>query len=208
MRKFVGLLMLVMKACILIVALLLLGTAARANTIVLGGYGGSVINNVGLNCEPSCLAITPKYRIEIIPTESTWELSDEQATTDPSGSGASIGGRSHAYTYLAYTLTQKAGLPHDIDYNLGESVGAGNTLVTDMKYIVLANVNHYGRYYYLINDSVEELNILVDGPDWYSAQTFGPSVSAVPLPAAAWLFISAIAGLAGAKRLSGSKSNA
>jgi len=34
------------------------------------------------------------------------------------------------------------------------------------------------------------------------------SVSAVPLPAAAWLFISAIAGLAGAKRLSRSKGSA
>ena len=208
MRKFIGLLVLGMKACIFIVALLLLGTTARANTIVLGGYGGSVNNNVGLNCEPSCLAITPKYRIEIIPTESTWELSDEQATTDPSGSGASIGGRWHAYTYLAHTLTQKAGLPHDIDYNLGENMSAGNTLVTDMKYIVLANVNHYGRYYYLINDSVEELNILVDGPDWYSAQTFGPSVSPVPLPATAWLFGSALLGLIGYSRRKGAKTNA
>ena len=36
----------------------------------------------------------------------------------------------------------------------------------------------------------------------------GGSVSAVPLPAAAWLFISAIAGLAGAKRLSRSKHTA
>ena len=36
----------------------------------------------------------------------------------------------------------------------------------------------------------------------------GGSVSAVPLPAAAWLFISAIAGLAGAKRLSRSKRTA
>ena len=34
------------------------------------------------------------------------------------------------------------------------------------------------------------------------------AVSAVPLPAAAWLFISAIAGLAGAKRLSRSKGSA
>jgi hypothetical protein len=33
-------------------------------------------------------------------------------------------------------------------------------------------------------------------------------VSAVPLPAAAWLFLSAIAGLAGAKRLSRSKGSA
>jgi len=34
------------------------------------------------------------------------------------------------------------------------------------------------------------------------------NVSSVPLPAAAWLFLSAIAGLAGAKRLSRSKRTA
>jgi hypothetical protein len=42
---------------------------------------------------------------------------------------------------------------------------------------------------------------------FYTAQTTY-SISPVPLPAAAWLFISAIAGLAGAKRLSRSKGSA
>ena len=43
--------------------------------------------------------------------------------------------------------------------------------------------------------------------EFYNAQTTY-SISPVPLPAAAWLFISAIAGLAGAKRLSRSKRTA
>ena len=48
-------------------------------------------------------------------------------------------------------------------------------------------------------------DLLVD--DVYAVWT-PAAVSAVPLPAAAWLFISAIAGLAGAKRLSRSKGSA
>jgi hypothetical protein len=43
--------------------------------------------------------------------------------------------------------------------------------------------------------------------EFYNVQTTY-SISPVPLPAAAWLFISAIAGLAGAKRLSRSKRTA
>jgi hypothetical protein len=43
--------------------------------------------------------------------------------------------------------------------------------------------------------------------EWYTVQTTY-NISPVPLPAAAWLFISAIAGLAGAKRLSRSKGSA
>ena len=42
----------------------------------------------------------------------------------------------------------------------------------------------------------------------YSGLTTTTQISPVPLPAAAWLFISAIAGLAGAKRLSRSKGSA
>lgn len=44
--------------------------------------------------------------------------------------------------------------------------------------------------------------------DLDGSNTVTASVSAVPLPAAAWLFMSAIAGLAGAKRLSRSKGSA
>ena len=71
----------------------------------------------------------------------------------------------------------------------------------------------------------EQLSLFVSGPDESSSTSqflvrgtamvddvfavWTPAaVSAVPLPAAAWLFISAIAGLAGAKRLSRSKGSA
>ena len=43
---------------------------------------------------------------------------------------------------------------------------------------------------------------------YYAWAVQSGDVSAVPIPAAAWLFISAIAGLAGAKRLSQSKGSA
>ena len=48
---------------------------------------------------------------------------------------------------------------------------------------------------------------VVSSNQFYTAQTTY-NISPVPLPAAAWLFISAIAGLAGAKRLSRSKGSA
>ena len=48
---------------------------------------------------------------------------------------------------------------------------------------------------------------VVSSNQFYTAQTTY-SISPLPLPAAAWLFISAIAGLAGAKRLSRSKGSA
>ena len=63
-----------------------------------------------------------------------------------------------------------------------------------------------------IPDSDGDMQFNLYAPNWrISGLDMGyqaVAVSAVPLPAAAWLFISAIAGLAGAKRLLGSKSNA
>jgi hypothetical protein len=63
-----------------------------------------------------------------------------------------------------------------------------------------------------IPDSDGDINFNLSAPNWrISGLDMGyqsVEVSPVPLPAAAWLFISAIAGLAGAKRLSRSKGSA
>jgi hypothetical protein len=82
-----------------------------------------------------------------------------------------------------------------------------------------------GQTYYLVLSSPQDTNLLTgashlnqysDGSiihqgnqNWpLSDLNFKTYASPVPLPAAAWLFISAIAGLAGAKRLSRSKGSA
>ena len=55
-----------------------------------------------------------------------------------------------------------------------------------------------------------QMEIAGDDFDWQPmfASVTEAEISVIPLPAAAWLFISAIAGLAGAKRLSRSKGSA
>ena len=117
---------------------------------------------------------------------------------------------------LIEILGMTSGTEYDV-LNVTGSATLGGVLNIDLDYAGLALGDSFdiliadailGEFASVSNGSINEHWIWTLDYDLDGSNTVTASVSAVPLPAAAWLFMSAIAGLAGAKRLSRSKGSA
>ena len=117
---------------------------------------------------------------------------------------------------LIEILGMTSGTEYDV-LNVTGSATLGGVLNIDLDYAGLALGDSFdiliadailGEFASVSNGSINERWIWTLDYDLDGSNTVTASVSAVPLPAAAWLFMSAIAGLAGAKRLSRSKGSA
>ena len=117
---------------------------------------------------------------------------------------------------LIEILGMTSGTEYDV-LNVTGSATLGGVLNIDLDYAGLALGDSFdiliadailGEFASVSNGRINEHWIWTLDYDLDGSNTVTASVSAVPLPAAAWLFISAIAGLAGAKRLSRSKGSA
>ena len=101
-----------------------------------------------------------------------------------------------AITVDSYSVQYPSWFEYQLDF--GSSIYSID-IIGDGFYESAVGERRAGLYYVGLNSFPDNVN---------ADYEISIVVSAVPLPAAAWLFISAIAGLAGAKRLSRSKGSA
>lgn len=155
----------------------LLAMSANANTIVLDGYKGS---SNSMTCTPDCngfigsnpgtisvsLTTAAGYEKAGSPASELSRLNDLLAQFDPTRDPVSFVNKTDVET---------------------------NTYTTNRQYF---SIKKSQNLWFFENNSGGDLTIVADGADWSHATEYGSlSVSAVPVPAAVWLFGSALLGL-------------
>ena len=154
-------------------------SSASASTITLDGYNGS---NDDINCAPSCLAFTG-------PNPGLIELSATEADSYPKA-----GDPANELELLNELLLQFDPARPTVS-TVNKTDVEQKTYTTDLQYF---SIKKGKSLWFFENTSGGVVTVTALGDAWSHSTEYGPTV--VPLPAAAWLFGSALLGLASVKR--------
>ena len=159
----------------------LLSMTAQANQIELDGYPGKSVFDI--DCSPSCEG----FFVGSSPSDLTLSVTDASAYT--------------AVWWEPKQLAALNALLLQIDPDgspvtfVEKTIGLEDDFTTNREYFSLYKWNDGGKLWFFKNTSGGELDISALGPDWGHRTEYGieyGAVSAVPVPAAAWLFGSAL----------------
>ena len=162
---------------VFVISACLLAMNANANTITLAGYKGS---SSDMTCAPDCNGF-------IGSSSGTISLSTTNAAGyDKAGSPTAELAKLNALLAQFDSAQDPVSFVNKIDES-------ASTFTTNRQYF---SIKKSKNLWFFENSTGGDLTITALGSDWSHATEYGSlSVSAVPLPAAAWLFGSALLGL-------------
>jgi hypothetical protein len=155
----------------------LLSMTAHANQIELDGYPGKSVFDI--DCSPSCEG----FFVDSSPSDLTLSVTDASAYT-------AVWTESQQLAALNVLLSQLDTTRTPATY-ANKTIGPASTFTTNQHYLSLYKWNGSGKLWFFENTSGGDLTVTALGPDWAHSTEYG-AVSAVPVPAAAWLFGSAL----------------
>ncbi len=166
----------------------LLAGGANATTITLDGYNGSIKD---ITCNPSCEAF-------VGPNPGTIALSSTDGAAYPMNGNSS---EPLELALLNELLVQFDPARSTVSY-VNKTDTEANTYTTDRQYFSIKKQNNL---WFFENTSGVEVTVTALGEEWSHTTEYGPidqvePPSEVPVPAAAWLFGSALLGLGVVKR--------
>lgn len=168
-----------LSAATIAMTALLLTTGANAATITLADYNGP---NANITCSPSCEGFVGN-------NPGLIQLSGTNADDYPKA-----GNPTAELTLLNELLAQFDPARPAVSY-VDKTDVEQNTWTTDRQYF---SIKKSQNLWYFENLSGGTVTVTALGDDWSHTTAYGPAV--VPLPAAAWLFGSALLGLVGLAR--------
>jgi hypothetical protein len=157
----------------------LLSMTTTANTITLAGYPGSAVPDI--DCTPSCEGF-----VGAITVGSALSITDASAYSVVWTESQQLAALNELLSQLDSTRTPAT--------YVDKTIGLASSLTTNRQYFSLYKWNGSGRLWFFENTSGGELIVTALGPDWAHSTEYG-AVSAVPVPATAWLFGSALLGM-------------
>lgn len=160
----------------------LASTSASANTITMADYGGS---SELVTCDPDCEGFVDVGLF--VDTSLTNALNYAQVgNSNPSSELA-----------LLNSLLADFNPARPEVFGVDKTEGAGDGFFTDHQYF---SIKKSTTFWFFENTSGGKIEVAVLGADYSHYTEYGPSISEVPVPAAVWLFGTALIGFIGISR--------